>query len=40
MGSRAEREGDYFKSGDLAYQMHEIIRATRELLKKSGRRAG
>jgi len=27
MAIRAEADGDYFHSGDLAYQMHEIIRA-------------
>ena len=32
-----EAKGDYFKSGDLAYQIQEIIRATAELLKKSRR---
>jgi hypothetical protein len=30
-------KGDYFASGDLAYQIQEIIRAAEELLKKSGR---
>jgi hypothetical protein len=33
-GIRSEANGDYFKSGDLAYQMQEIIRATAELSKK------
>ncbi len=37
MGIRLEAEGDYFTSGDLAYQIHEIIRATAELFKKSQR---
>ena len=32
-----EAKGDYFASGDLAYQIQEIIRATEELLKKSRR---
>ncbi len=31
MGIRAEAHGDYFHSGDLAYQMHEIILATAQL---------
>ena len=31
MGIRAEAQGDYFHSGDLAYQMHEIILATAQL---------
>jgi len=34
MGIRSEAQGDYFKSGDLAYQLHEIIQATDELFKK------
>ena len=34
-GMRWELNGDYFKSGDLAYQLHEILRATDALLKKS-----
>ena len=33
-GKRFELAGDYFMSGDLAFQLQEIIRATRELLKK------
>ena len=37
VGLRWEAKGDYFASGDLAYQIQEIIRATEELLKKSGR---
>ena len=36
-GIRLEAKGDYFASGDLAYQIQEIIRVTEELLKKSGR---
>lgn len=36
-GMRSEAEGEYFKSGDLAYQIQEIMRATAELLKKSQR---
>src|SRR5689334_18851262 len=34
MGIRFEANGDYFKSGDLAYQIREIIRTTAELLKR------
>jgi hypothetical protein len=34
MGVRWEANGDYFNSGDLAYQMQEIIRATADLFKK------
>jgi len=37
---RSEVKGDYFKSGDLAYQIQEIIRATAELFKKSQRAKG
>ena len=37
MAIRAEADGDYFHSGDLAYQMHEIIRATAHLFQ-SGQR--
>jgi hypothetical protein len=37
VGIRWEAKGDYFASGDLAYQVQEIIRATEELLKKSQR---
>ena len=36
-GMRQERAGDYFKSGDLAFQLQEIIRTTAALLKKSQR---
>jgi hypothetical protein len=36
-GIRAEASGDYFNSGDLAYQLEEILRATAELLKRSER---
>ena len=36
-GIRWEASGDYFNSGDLAYQMQEIIRSTAELFKKSQR---
>ena len=36
-GIKLEAEGDYFKSGDLAYQIQEIIRATAELMKKCQR---
>ena len=34
IGIRSETNGDYFKSGDLAYQMQEIIRSTAELCRK------
>ncbi|MGO8677100.1 MAG: hypothetical protein ACLQVX_14665 [Limisphaerales bacterium] len=34
---RSETDGDYFKSGDLAYQVQEIIRSTAQLFKKSQR---
>ena len=37
VGMRWEAKGDYFASGDLAYQIQEIMRATEELLKKIGR---
>ena len=37
MGIRAEAHGDYFHSGDLAYQMHEIILATAQLFKRGQR---
>ncbi len=37
MGVRWEANGDYFNSGDLAYQMQEIIRTTAELFKKTQR---
>ncbi len=36
-GHSLEASGDYFNSGDLAYQLQEIIRATAELFKKSQR---
>jgi hypothetical protein len=36
-GIRWEANGDYFNSGDLAYQIQEIIRATGELFKRSQR---
>jgi hypothetical protein len=36
-GIRWEANGDYFNSGDLAYQVQEIIRSTAELFKKSQR---
>ncbi len=35
IGVSSEANGDYFTSGDLAYQLHEIVRTTKELLKKS-----
>ena len=37
MGIRSEAKGDYFHSGELAYQMQEIIRATNALFER-GRR--
>jgi hypothetical protein len=37
VGICSEANGDYFKSGDLAYQIQEIIRTTAELLKKCQR---
>jgi hypothetical protein len=40
VGIRSEADGDYFKSGDLAYQIQEIIRTTAELFKKSQRAKG
>jgi hypothetical protein len=39
-GIRLEANGDYFKSGDLAYQIQEIIRTTAALLKKCERTKG
>lgn len=40
VGICSEANGDYFRSGDLAYQIQEIIRATAELFKKSQRAKG
>lgn len=40
VGIRLEASGDYFKSGDLAYQIQEIVRTTAELLKRSQRGKG
>jgi hypothetical protein len=40
MGAQSEERGDYFNSGDLAYQIHEIINSTGELYKKSQRLKG
>ena len=37
VGMRWEAKGDYYASGDLAYQIQEIMRATEELLKKTQR---
>jgi len=37
IGIKSEIKGDYFRSGDLAFQMQEIIRATAELSKRSQR---
>ena len=36
-GRRLEVSGDYFRSGDLAYQIEQIIQATDELFQKSQR---
>lgn len=36
-GTRFEADGDYFNSGDLAYQLREIIQATAQLFSKSQR---
>ena len=36
-GIRSEAMGDYFNSGDLAYQLQEIIQATSELFKRTRR---
>jgi len=35
LGVRWEANGDYFNSGDLAYQIQEIIRTTDDLFKRS-----
>ena len=40
VGIRSEANGDYFNSGDLAYQIQEIIRTTAELFRKSQRAKG
>ena len=37
IGVQNEQHGDYFNSGDLAYQVQEIIKATDELFRKSQR---
>ena len=37
IGRSSEVGGDCFKSGDIAYQLREILRTTKELLKKSQR---
>jgi hypothetical protein len=39
-GIRLEATGDYFKSGDLGYQLQEIIRTTAALSRKSQRSDG
>jgi hypothetical protein len=36
-GIRSEAKGDYFNSGDLAYQLQEIIQATADLFRKTKR---
>lgn len=38
VGIRSEADGEYFKSGELAYQIQEIIRATAELSKRASAR--
>ena len=40
VGICSEANGDYFKSGDLAYQIQEIIRTTAELFKRYQRGKG
>ncbi len=40
MGIRFEADGDYFKSGDLAYQIQQIIQTTADLLKRCQRGKG
>jgi hypothetical protein len=40
IGLSSEADGDCFMSGDVAYQLREILRTTTELLKKSQRRSG
>ena len=40
MGVRFEANGDYFKSGDLAYQIQQIIQTTADLLKRCQRGKG
>jgi len=35
LGIRYEEKGDYFNSGELAYQIQEMIRLAHELLNKS-----
>jgi hypothetical protein len=37
LGMKCEGQGDYFNSGDLAYQLQEIIRSTVDLLHKCQR---
>ena len=37
LGIKCEGQGDYFNSGDLAYQLQEIIRSTLDLLHKCQR---
>ena len=36
-GIRSETNGDHFTSGDVAYQLQEIIRSTAALLRRSER---
>ena len=35
IGISSEANGEYFTSGDIAYQLNQIVQMTRELLKKS-----
>lgn len=35
IGIGSETSGDYFTSGDIAYQLQEIVRTTSDLLKTS-----
>jgi hypothetical protein len=37
LGVKCETQGDYFNSGDLAYQLQEIMRSTLDLLHKCQR---
>ena len=35
LGMKFEGGGDHFNSGDLAYQLHEVMRLTQELMQKA-----
>ncbi|MCL5097966.1 MAG: hypothetical protein M1608_10660 [Candidatus Omnitrophica bacterium] len=37
MGAQFEHKGDYFNSGELAYQIRDIIRTTADLFQRSQR---